>query len=376
MKTKLKYVFLCIILLIVVIGSINLFEPGKTDKVKGKIHIVVRNEMYDYISKCADKFMKDNDKVEIQVDKIDDYKKVKNSINPNDLGTVQIFEMDYKSFEENKLNQFSYYDLNGEILKGYSNNFSENALKKYSNIYKQSALPFTSRPLALYINTTVLNMYGYSKDDFNTWDDVIRIGNDIYNKSDKKIKLINGYGQDYNDLVNLLIMQNIKHKKSAEETEQIVKSYIEKLKSENILTSNNNENYILKISSIDGVNSIINSDSSNIWSIVNVPSEGFGKSKFFTTDDTQLYILKNNNNKLADKFIKAILTEESISINYMQKGNFFLSYLYYYKNKKIEKNIKNMEGQTPLVILSNIENKSEYISDYEKYLQINSDLGY
>ena len=85
--------------------------------------------------------------------------------------------------------------------------------------------------------------------------------------------------------------------------------------------------------------------------------------------------MKNTNNELADKFIKTILTEESISIDYMQKGNFFLSYLYYYKNKKIEQNILNMQGQTPLVVLSNVEIKSEYIGDYDKYLEIRKDLG-
>lgn len=375
MKVKLKYSFLFIIVFIVIIGSVNLLEPSKTDKVKGKIHILVRNEMYDYVSQCADNFMKDNDKVVVQVDKLNSFNDVKGKLDISDSNTVQIFEMDYPSFKENKMDDFDYYDLKGETLKGYSTNFSESTLKKYSNIFNKAALPFTSRPLALYVKTDVLTTYGYSKDDFNTWDDVINAGSDIYNKSAGKVKLLSGSGEDYNDLLNLLIMQSMNHNKSVEELENTVNENMQKLKDENIITNSKNEEFIIKISSIDGINDIIKSDNSHIWNIVNVPSESFGKSKFFSMDDTQLYILKNTNNELADKFIKTILTEENISIDYMHKGNFFLSYLYYYKNKKIEQNIPNMQGQAPLVVLSNVEIKSQYIGDYDKYLEIRKDLG-
>lgn len=65
----------------------------------------------------------------------------------------------------------------------------------------------------------MLEEYGYNRDEMNTWDDVIRIGKDIFEKSNGNVRIINATGDDYEDLVSLLIMQYM----GKENNEELVK---------------------------------------------------------------------------------------------------------------------------------------------------------
>ena len=200
-------------------------------------------------------------------------------------------------------------------------------------------MPLTSRPLGLYLREDLLEEYGYKSDDFNTWDDVIRIGNDIYNKSNKSVKILNATNQDYYDLLDLLIMQNLDKEK--DKVKEDVNSQLEALDNNNILNRSNNKEYLGKISSINGLKETLDSDEK--WRIVTPPSNGLGKNKFFSSKGTE---------------------------------DFFSSYLYTYKDKDIENPIDNFNGQNPLIVLSNIEEKAYTINDYNKYLEIKEDFGF
>ena len=60
----------------------------------------------------------------------------------------------------------------------------------------------------------MLREYGYKRDSMNTWEDVIKIGKEIYTKSNGKVSIINATGQDYEDLLDLLTMESFSDDKS------------------------------------------------------------------------------------------------------------------------------------------------------------------
>lgn len=375
MKNKIKYGFIFFTAFIIIIISINLNEPNKNDKVRGNIQIWASNNTYDYLSECANEFMKLNEKVYINVNKIEEYSSLKDNLLNEELDSVKIFESSLSNLKKFKLDDFEYYNPSEEILSVYSNNFSNYRVNQLGNKQELVGIPLTSRPLGLYLREELLEQYGYTNKDFNTWEDVIRIGNDIYNKSDKNITLLNAINQDYYDLVDLLIMQNLDKDKTNEEIEEIVLNKIDELKNNNVLSTDKNKEYIAKISSINAIKEI--DSSGEKWSVVTVPTSGLGKSKFFSAEGTELYILKskNDNDKLIDKFITFLLANNNEAITYISKGDFFSSYLYTYKDKKIEASMDNFNGQNPLIVLSNVEENTNFINEYEKYLEIRTDMG-
>lgn len=374
MKNKIRYASVFFVLFLMVIISINLNESNKNDKVKGTIQIWASENTYSYLMECADKFMTLNEKVSINVSKIEDYNSLKNNLENDKLKDVTVFEATESKLHKLELDKLNYYNPDQTILSVYSNNFSKYRLNQVKYDSQIIGLPITSRPLGLYLREDLLDKYGYTSCDFNTWDDVITIGNDIYNKSDKSINILNATGQDYCDLLDLLIMQNLD--KPKEEIKEAVNLQMEQLREYNILNTDKHKEYLAKISSNNGIKEIINSDKK--WSIVTVPSNGAGKNKFFSSEGTELYILnnKNINNKLIDKFITFLLSNNKETINYIKSGDLFSSYLYTYKDKEIENPIKNFDGQSPLMVLSNIEEKAYIINDYDKYLKLKSDFGF
>ena len=237
MKNKIRYGIIFFIAFLIVIISINLNEPNKNDKVRGTIQIWASENTYNYLMECANNFMESNEKVSISVNKIDDYNSLKSSLENDKSNDVKIFEASEYELSKLGLDKFNYYNPDETILSVYSNNFSSYRLKQVKDNNKIIGVPLTSRPLGLYLREDLLEEYGYKSDDFNTWDDVIRIGNDIYNKSNKSVKILNATNQDYYDLLDLLIMQNLDKEK--DKVKEDVNSQLEALDNNNILNHNN-----------------------------------------------------------------------------------------------------------------------------------------
>ena len=58
-----------------------------------------------------------------------------------------------------------------------------------------------------YLREDMLAQYGYTYEDINTWDDLKRVGKDILEKTSGEVRILNGVGQDYEDIISLLVMQ-------------------------------------------------------------------------------------------------------------------------------------------------------------------------
>jgi multiple sugar transport system substrate-binding protein len=377
MKNKIKYAFAFSIFLVIGIISINLYQPNKEQQVKGSIELLVNENSYEYLVECANNFMKLNDKTLISIKKLENYNQVTNKVQENTkIKSPDIAQIDRFNFEELKLNDYEYYNKDGKLLNNYAKNFSKYRVNQVKYGDNSIGIPLTSRPLAFYVREDVLKNYGYQRDSMNTWDDVIKIGNDIYTKSNGKVSIINATGQDYEDLLDLLTMENFNEDKSIEEIKLEVQAMIKKLKDNNILNLQIGGEFLARISSLNAMREIMALEETCEWSTGNVPSIKAGANKFFASEGDNLLVLNQStdNEKLIEKFITYVITNNKETVKYVKEGKFFSSYLYTYSNKEIEESVKNFIGKSPLVVLSNIEEKTPEIKDYAKYIKIKQEL--
>lgn len=378
MKNKVKYVIIFIIFLVMGIISINLFQPNKEQQVKGNLELLVNENSYDYLVECANNFMKQNDKTFIKVTKLEDYSQItsmKSEENPK-IKIANVAQIDRFNFEQLKLDDYEYYNKNDKILNDYSKNFAKYRVAQVKVGDDSIGIPLTSRPLALYIREDMLQSYGYKRDSINTWDDFIRIGEEIYAKSNGTVRILNATGQDYEDLLDLLTMQNLNSEKSAAQIKIDVQNMIDNLKNNNILNLENGGSFLARISSINGMKELMAVEETCQWSVGNVPSIKAGSNKFFASEGDNLLVLNqdSDNEKLVEKFITYVITNNDEAMKYVKAGKFFSSYLSTYNSKDIEEQAKNFVGKSPLVILSNIEEKTPQISDYDKYIKVKQQL--
>jgi len=377
MKNKIRYVVIAFMLLAIGILSINLFQPSKEQQVKGNIELLVNENSYDYLIECANNFMKLNDKTLISIKKLENYDQIINKAQENTkIKVVDIAQIDRFNFEELKLDDYEYYNKDDKLLNDYAKNFSQYRVKqvKYGN--NSIGIPLTSRPLAFYVREDMLSQYGYKRDSMNTWEDVINIGKDIYTKSNGTVSIINATGQDYQDLLDLLTMECFSDNKSIDDTKLEVQAMIKKLKDNNILKLQDEGEFLARISSVNAMREIMQIKAICMWSAGNVPSIKPGVNKFFASEGDNLLVLNQtaDNEKLIEKFITYVITNNKETVKYVKEGKFFSSYLYTYSSKEIEEDVKNFIGKSPLVILSNIEEKTPAISDYDKYIKIKQAL--
>jgi multiple sugar transport system substrate-binding protein len=377
MKSKIKYAFVFSILLVIGIISINLYQPNKEQQVKGSIELLVNESSYDYLVECANNFMKLNDKTFISVKKLDSYDQIKNAVKDNNkIKFPNVAQIDRFNFEELKLDNYEYYNKDNKLLNNYANNFSKYRVTQVKYGDNSIGIPLTSRPLAFYVREDMLREYGYKRDSMNTWDDVIKIGKDIYIKSNGKVSIINATGQDYEDLLDLLTMESFNDDKSVEQIKSEVETMIKNLKDNNILNLQNEGEFLGRISSFNAMKEIMKIEEKCEWSTGNVPSIKPGANKFFASEGDNLLVLNQttDNEKLIEKFITYVITNNKETVKYVKQGKFFSSYLYTYSSKEIEENVKNFVGKSPLVVLSNVEEKTPGINDYDKYIKIKQEL--
>ncbi|MBW6408934.1 ABC transporter substrate-binding protein [Clostridium weizhouense] len=373
MRNKMKYLSIFFILIILCIVGMDLLDSSKESKIKGNIEIAVNENLYEYLKECADKFMEYNPKTNIQIKQINSDKYVdnlKSQIEENELFNIgQLNRLDMKKLSLEDINIDD--DMN-KVLETYSKNFSKNRLEQVIKDDKKIAIPLNSRPLVLYIREDILSQYGYHNYDISTWNDFVNIGTDIYKKSNGKLKILNATGQDYEDLVSLLVMQSLSKDKSIYDIQQEVEDKLKELKDNNILNLQDGNPFLARISSINGMRELMALDEKCEWVAINTPSKNIGTNRFFCAEGDNLIILNQNNDnkKLIEKFITFVITNNKYTIKYIKEGRFFSSYLYTYKNIEIEDSIKNFNGKSPLIIMSNIEERAPVIKKYDDYIDI------
>lgn len=374
---KVRYVFiiLCIVLSIFLLNNIR--SSNKEENIKGNIVIWANEDTYEYLCEYANLFMKSYEKTNVEVSLIysSNYKdKILSSINDNSAPhIIQLSTNDSRRLiKENNLRK--YISEEKGIVENYSSNFSIGRIKEANDKEGLVGVPLTSRPLALYLREDMLAQYGYTYEDINTWDDLKRVGEDILNKTSGEIRILNGVGKDYEDIVSLLVMQAMEESNDKDKIEDMVKTRLSEIS--NIMNTKVDGKFLARISSINSMRELTALDVPCQWTVNNAPAKLNGSNRFYVSEGYNLLVLNESeeNSALIKKFLEFLATNTEESIKYVKEGKFFSSYLSTYKNKSIEESIKNFSGKSPLVVMSNIYEKAPEINDYEVYLEVKNKI--
>ena len=378
MKGKIKYILAVILIIIISLIIVNIVENKDEDVAKGNLTIWVQSDSYDYFSRVAAEFMELNNKAHIEVIQIykDTYKRqieeaIANDHMPDvvqiDSGYVRTLQENYKDLEIKK---------DKDIISKFIKNYTKSRIEEISDKDNIWGIPFTSRPLILYLRQDVLDQYGYKNEDITTWQSLINMGMDIYSRSGGEIKVLNGVGQDYNDLVSLLVMQGLEAYSDKDEVYKYVSEKLKELEDNNILNKNSKGKFIARISSESAIKEISSIEEECVWTANNVPARINGSNRFYVAEGENLVILKNNERsiKITKKFAEYLSNNTKDSVEYLIKGDMFLSYLSCYSNKNIEGYIKNFTGKSPLIVMDNIQAKAMALDDYNLYFEIKKEF--
>jgi len=374
---KVRYFIIIIFIVLSIFLLNNIRSSNKEENIKGNIVIWANEDTYDYLCEYANLFMESYDKTKIEISLIysSNYKdKILSSINDN--STPDIIQLSTNEsrrlIKENDLRK--YISEEKGIVDNYSSNFSVARIKEANDKEGLVGVPLTSRPLALYLREDMLAQYGYTYEDINTWDDLKRVGKDILEKTSGEVRILNGVGQDYEDIISLLVMQAMEGSNDKGKIEELVKTKLSEIS--NIMNTKVDGKFLARISSINSMRELTALDVPCEWTVNNAPAKLNGSNKFYVAEGYNLLVLNESeeNSALIKRFLEFLATNTEESIKYVKEGKFFSSYLSTYKNKSIEESIKNFSGKSPLVVMSNIYEKAPEINDYELYLEVKNKI--
>ncbi|MDB2125221.1 MULTISPECIES: ABC transporter substrate-binding protein [Clostridium] len=374
---KVRYFIIIIFIVLSIFLLNNIRSSNKEENIKGNIVIWANEDTYDYLCEYSNLFMESYDKTKIEISLIysSNYKdKILSSINDN--STPDIIQLSTNEsrrlIKENDLRK--YISEEKGIVDNYSSNFSVARIKEANDKEGLVGVPLTSRPLALYLREDMLAQYGYTYEDINTWDDLKRVGKDILEKTSGEVRILNGVGQDYEDIISLLVMQAMEGSNDKGKIEELVKTKLSEIS--NIMNTKVDGKFLARISSINSMRELTALDVPCEWTVNNAPAKLNGSNKFYVAEGYNLLVLNESeeNSALIKRFLEFLATNTEESIKYVKEGKFFSSYLSTYKNKSIEESIKNFSGKSPLVVMSNIYEKAPEINDYELYLEVKNKI--
>lgn len=380
-KRKIKCIACFFISLIVFMGILLLINVNKDDKgANGSITIWADESSYDYLNSVAQDFMMENYKAKINVIKISNNEYLNKVSEAIDLGELpNVVNLNREELQEllDKDGGKISIKENDDFIKKYSSNFTKRMIQEVTINDKIVSIPFTTNPIILYLREDILSQYGYNYQDINTWEELIKIGKDIYSKSGGKIRILNATEQDYQYLVSLLIMQEME---GTDDQNLIIKNVKEKLnllKNENILNFDKEGSYLARIASIEAMEELKGVQQKCSWTANNPPSKNNGSNRFYTIASNNLVILNkdsNNENILVEKYIAAVTNNTKRIYNPINNNNIFLSYLSAYKNKDIENQTNNFIDKSPLVVMDNIMQKAPELTDYQTFIKAKKEL--
>ena len=324
---KVRYVFIILFIVLSIFLLNNIRSSNKEENMKGNIVIWANEDTYDYLCEYANLFMKSYDKTKVEVSLVysSNYKdKILSSINDNSTpDIIQLSTNDSRMLiKENDLRK--YISEEKGIVDSYSSNFSVGRIKEANDKEGLIGVPLTSRPLALYLREDMLAQYGYTYEDVNTWDDLKRIGEDILNKTSGEVRILNGVGQDYEDIVSLLVMQAMEESNDKGKIEELVKARLSEIS--NIMNTEVDGKFLARISSINSMRELTALDVPCEWTANNAPAKLNGSNKFYVAEGYNLLVLNESeeNSALIKKFLEFLATNTEESIKYVKKVSFFL----------------------------------------------------
>lgn len=324
-------------LISLIIGMIIVFVviylmPSHGEK-SGDISILIESEDRDFINNLVDEFLEKNTKVKVKLVTVDEV----------DEDFVPDLQFTSKDIELNNNN-----DYNMSIMESYRNNFTKQRVKQNEVDGKLGGIPFTSNPIALFIRDDLLKQFDYTTEDINSFEKLISVGIDIYNKTSGNVRIFS-----YKDSLNIrYILNKQSNLMTPEEVEQFIES--------ELVSSYGDDNYLFRLGSIEVVKEIKDGVSVGEWICTYPYSVNRGENRFYQSGGKNIIVYKNpkQDEDIVKKFITFCLLASKTVDNYFTSGDIFPSAISKYENNDLENQVSNFKNDNPFVILTNISLKA------------------
>lgn len=340
-------------------------------ELKGEIVVWTEDSYYSYFMKIANEFEESNRKINIEVISIDEEEYLDKILKTNEKDLPNIVQLNFLEIDKIK-DKINFIQENKDIVETYNKNFKDSRLQEVKIDEEYYAVPFESNPIALYVRKDILHKYGYEISDLNTWNDLIRVGNEIKAKTSGELNLFSE--MDKNNIDLLMISQLVDYKNNVYTKEDILKE-ISKIYNDEYVTEDNN--YLYRMASLDFYRDMVVGNSMGIWECKNPPSFNVGENKLYDLGGKSLVALNVTKNREAIKeFIVFAATNKELLSKELLDNNFFPSSLYSLNVKEKEAKKENIEGSNPFLILINIVERAPSIKNYDEFKDIVYDLYY
>ena len=371
MKIRKRSIYFLIIGLISIFLINLILSKSNRSDLRGDIIVWSKDESYNYFLKVADEFKKNNKKVNIRIINIGNNEYFDKIVNSRETDLPNVAQLNFIEIEKIR-EKIDFLEENKSIIETYSKNFNESRLQEVKINENYYGIPFQSNPIAMYVRSDILDKYGYDASELNTWKDLIEVGLAIQNKSSGEINIFSRMDKEN---IELLITSQLINSKDTIYTKDGILNEFNKIYKDEYLTDDNN--YLIRLASLDFYKDITNGNQLGTWVCKNPPSHEIGENKLYDMGGESLVALNTEKNREAVKeFIAFAATNKDLLSKELIDNKFFPSSLYALNIKGNEEKNVNIEGNSPFLVLSNIVERAPSIRNYEKFKEVLYEIYY
>lgn len=358
-----------IFVFIVVFFSFSLLNlvlsKSNREELKGEVVVWSEEQYYDYFIRIANEFEESNRKVNIKVISVGKEEYLDKIINSDKRELPNIVQLDFMQIDKIK-EKINFTEENKDIIDKYNQNFNESRLQQVRSNDNYYAVPFESKPIALYIREDILSEYGYETSQLNTWDDLIEIGTEIKDKSSEEFNL---FSKEDKKNISLLISSQLVDNEEISYSLNNVLQTINELCNDDYITEDSN--YLYRIASLDFYNDIIKGNVIGIWEAKNPPSYNIGENKLYDLGGKNLVALNVDKNRDTIKeFLAFAATNKELLSKELLNNNFFPSSLFSLNIKERDNNKENIKGISPFLLLVNVVERAQSVKNYDRFKEV------
>lgn len=352
--------------------SVNTFKDDKV--VEGNYNIWAYGDYYSYLKEIADKFMKINPKIKINIknENITKYKEnFKTAIDKKELPSAVLFKGS-DMIDIINYNSKCFRNISSDI-DGIKKKFTEARLDQVINNQEIYGIPIDCRPLVMIIDKAKMEKYGFEASDINTWQDAIKIGNQIYSKSKGDDCLFKITSNQETEFISILVRQfkqsdeNFNLINDADLAVKKAGSIINQLKKTNTLKIVDEQfTGVASIGSYKEAIELNKKSSVEGYVVSNIPTTEAGGDKFISLEGNNLLVTNNGENiEGLIEFIKYVVNDEN-SISAIQINGIYSANTTVYMRKVFDNSFSRLGEDKLLDRMSNIILKEEDIKSINK----------
>lgn len=373
-------------------------NQGKENKeeLEGKIIIWTEKNIGRNIKLSADKYKKENPKVQFEIvelksDELNN--KISNALKTKEnLPNIVIMDSQATQITVKK-SPDSFSNLSDEI-SSFRDKFLKYRIDNVTIDEKIYGFPYESKPIGIFFRKDIFDEAGIKSENIKTWDDFIDAGKVINTRTSGNIKLIcfNENGDDlmYRQLMNQLgVFPFNKEGKPVVNSKESIKviSIMKKMHDSNVVYNMNGNDNVINLVKNNKVASVIESctwtkelydqcnDQKGKWALMRLPAFEPGGKTAASIGGSDLLVIKNpNNDKLVFKFAKFAVQDKESLINGFVNYGIYPAIKTCYIDEILEKPIEYFDWQRVWKLYYEIDRESSYVGYTENYLKVRDDI--